>query len=373
MLKLPSYLKFVIILFGLIMLFFVLIIGRSFVVPVVTAFIFALILQPVCTFLEKWKIPRGLSSILSIILIFVVLFFTFYFISIQVGSISRDLSEIGSRFQGFVDEVNAWLSENLGIAEGQQAEYFKDSISDFVQSSSSILTNTLSATADFFTSLVLIFISLFFLLYYRSFFVEFLYRLIPADSHTKLGLIIKNGTSVVRAYVIGLFTVILILAILNTTGLMLIGIEHAMFFGVLAAMLTVIPYFGVIIGSILPILFAFLTKDSLWYPIGVAIMFWVVQFLEGNFITPNIVGNKVSLNPFVVILALFIGGMVWGAIGMILAIPVVAMLKVIFDSVDSLKPFGFLMGYPPHESGGGDPPHKVRKEKNIASRKKVNA
>ncbi len=356
MLQLPPYLKFVVILLGLIMIFFVMIIGRAFIVPVLTAFVFALILHPVCVFLERWKAPRGLSAILSIILIFLVLIFTFYFISIQVGSITRDLTAIGSKFQGFIDEANIWLTENFDIVEGQELAYFKDSIADFVQNSSSIITNTLSATADFFTSLVLIFISLFFLLYYRSFFVEFLYRLVPAKEHPKLEMIIQNGTMVVRSYVIGLFIVILILAILNTTGLMLIGIEHAMFFGVFAALLTVIPYFGVFIGSILPILFAFLTKDSLWYPLGVAIMFWAVQFLEGNFITPNIVGNKVSLNPFVVILALFIGGMVWGAIGMILAIPIVAMLKVIFDSVEPLHPFGFLMGYPPYETYEKDVP-----------------
>lgn len=230
MLQLPSYLKFVIILLGTIMVFFVMIIGRAFIIPVLTAFIFALILHPVCVFLERWKAPRGLSAILSIILIFLVLFFTFYFISIQVGSITRDLTAIGSKFQGFIDEANVWLTENLDIVEGQEFAYFKDSIADFVQNSSSILTNTLSATADFFTSVVLIFISLFFLLYYRSFFVEFLYRLVPSKEHTKLGMIIQNGTMVVRSYVIGLFIVIMILAILNTTGLMLIGIEHAMFF-----------------------------------------------------------------------------------------------------------------------------------------------
>ena len=348
MLKLPPYLKLFFTLFSLIMAFFILIVGRPFIVPVLTAFIFALILQPLCHLLENWKVPRGLSAIISIILIFTILFFTFYFISYQVGSISRDLTEIGAKFQAFIDNSNNWLSENLGIAKVEQTEYLKNSLSDFIQSSSSILTNTLSATADFFTSLVLIFISLFFLLYYRSFFVEFLYRLIKQKEHNKLNNIIDRGSSVVRAYVIGLFIVIVILAILNTTGLMLIGIEHAMFFGVLSALLTVVPYFGVIIGSILPILFAFLTKDSLWYPLGVAIMFWAVQFLEGNFITPNIVGNKVQLNPFAVIVALFVGGMVWGAIGMILAIPTTAMMKVIFDAVEPLRPFGFLLGYPPN-------------------------
>jgi predicted PurR-regulated permease PerM len=354
MVRLPSYLKFFIILFGLIMIFFVMIIGRAFFVPLITAFIFALILQPLSRWLERWRFPRGLNSIVSIIAIFAVLFFTFYYISYQVRAISQDLSEIGEKFQGFVDRGHDWMEENFGVEESEQTAYIKNSINDFVTSSTSILTSTLSATAGFFTSLVLIFISLFFLLYYRSFFVEFLYRAISSRHHPTLRESIHKVATVVRAYVLGLFTVILILAILNTTGLMLLGIEHAMFFGALAAMLTIIPYIGIFIGSLLPILFAFLTKDSLWYPLGVAILFWGIQFLEGNFITPNIVGNKVSLNPFAVILALFIGGMIWGAIGMILAIPIVAALKVIFDVVDPLKPYGFLLGYPNGEKEKND-------------------
>lgn len=360
MLKLPSYLKFFIILFGLIMIVFVMVIARSFLIPVLAAFIFALILQPLSSRLERWKFPRGLSSIISIIAIFAVLFFTFYYISFQVRAISQDLSEIGEKFQGFVDRGHNWLEENFGVEESEQTAYLKNSINDVVTSSTSILTSTLSATAGFFTSMILIFISLFFLLYYRSFFVEFLYRAISDRHHQKLTDTIYKVSSVVRAYVLGLFMVILILTILNTTGLMLIGIEHAMFFGALAALLTIIPYIGIFIGSILPILFAFLTKDSLWYPLGVGLLFWGIQFLEGNFITPNIVGNKVSLNPFAVILALFVGGMIWGAIGMILAIPVVAALKVICDIVDPLKPYGFLMGYPKNENKSNE--HKKVKK-----------
>ncbi|WKN30981.1 AI-2E family transporter [Porifericola rhodea] len=360
MLRIPSYLKFFIVLFGLIMLFFVMIVGRSLFVPLLTALIFAFILQPLCNKLESWKFPRGLSSIISIIAIFAVLFFTFYFISYQVRAITQDLSEIGQKFEGFIDQGHDWLETQFGVEESEQTAYLKNSINDFVTSSTSILSSTLSATADFFTSFVLIFISLFFLLYYRSFFVSFLYKVFSVRHHDKLGDTIRRVSSVVRAYVLGLFTVIIILAILNTTGLMLIGIEHAMFFGLLAAMLTVIPYIGVFIGSLLPILFAFLTKDSLWYPFGVALMFWGVQFLEGNFITPNIVGNKVSLNPFAVILALYVGGMVWGAIGMIMAIPITAALKVVFDVVEPLKPYGYLLGYP-SENNDSDTNDKVQK------------
>lgn len=349
MLKIPSYLKFFIILFGLIMIFFVMIIARSLFIPLLTAFIFALILQPLSNRLEKWKFPRGLSAIVSIIAIFVVLFFTSYFISFQVRTISQDLSEIGEKLQGFVDQGHNWLEDNFGVEESEQTAYMKESINDFVKSSTSILTSTLSATADFFTSFVLILISLFFLLYYRSFFVAFLYKAISHEHHNKLTDAIYKVSSVVRSYVLGLLTVVLIVAVLNTTGLMLLGIEHAIFFGVLAALLTIIPYIGIFIGSLLPIVFAFLTKDSLWYPLGVLMIFWGVQFLEGNFITPNVVGNKVALNPFAVIIALFVGGMIWGVVGMIMAVPIVAALKVIFDVVDSLQPYGFLLGQPDNE------------------------
>src|SRR5690606_28894066 len=107
-----------------------------------------------------------------------------------------------------------------------------------------------------------------------------------------------------------------------------------------------IPYLGIFIGSLLPIVYAFLTKDSLLYPLGVAAVFWFVQFIEGNFITPNVVGNKVSLNPFAAIIALFVGGAVWGPAGMILFIPYLALLKVIFDVIEPLEPYGFLLGNP---------------------------
>src|SRR5690606_4568001 len=186
----------------------------------------------------------------------------------------------------------------------------------------------------------------FFLLYYSSFFKEFLHRLVRPEGHEKLNYVFVQGERVVRSYILGLFIVIVIVGTLNTIGLAILGVDYALFFGVLAALLTIIPYLGIFIGSLLPILYALLTKDSLWYPVGVAAVFWFVQFIEGNFITPNVVGNKVSLNPFAAIIALFVGGAVWGPAGMILFIPYLALLKVIFDVIEPLAPYGFLLGNP---------------------------
>ena len=148
----------------------------------------------------------------------------------------------------------------------------------------------------------------------------------------------------VQNYITGLGLVILIVAVLNITGLLILGIDYAFFFGALGALLTIIPYVGIFIGALLPILMSLVTKDSAWYAVGVAGIFFFVQILEGNFITPNVVGSKVSINPLVAIVGLILGGMLWGAPGMILAIPFMAVIKVIFDSVEGLQPYGFVLG-----------------------------
>lgn len=140
-----------------------------------------------------------------------------------------------------------------------------------------------------------------------------------------------------------------IVAVLNTVGLMLMGIQYAWFFGSMASLLMLLPYIGIAIGSILPALFALATKDSALYAVGVIAWFQVVQFLEGNIITPNIVGSKVSINPLMAIIAILLGGMIFGLSGLILALPMVATLKVIFDAIPSMEPIGYLIGEPEKE------------------------
>lgn len=346
MLKIPAYLKYTIILFGLVLFFFVLIVGKALLVPLAIAVIFAFLMHPFCNWLSKKGLHRGIASIISIVVIISFLGVVIYFLSSQLNKIVRDLPKIGNKFDLIIDKAHVFLEETFGLEQQAQNQYFKDSLDSTIQNSTKFLTGTLSATAEFFTAFVLVTISLFFLLYYSSFFREFLFRLIKNERHDKLQHIFSRGESVVRSYILGLFIVIAIVGTLNTIGLTILGIEYALFFGVLAALLTIIPYLGIFIGSLLPITYALLTKDSLLYPIGVAGVFWFVQFIEGNFITPNVVGNKVSLNPFAAIIALFVGGAVWGPAGMILFIPYLALLKVIFDVIEPLEPYGFLLGNP---------------------------
>lgn len=347
--NIPGYVKYFVILSSLVLTFYILVIGQSIIIPMLTGLIAALLLRPLSTYLEKIKIPRGGSSIIAIIVVIAVISGISYFFSVQVNNIANNLTSIGERFSEIIDRIYSWMENTFGIEPQQQSQYMKNSLNEFLKNSATFFTKTVSATAGFFSGFFLFLLALFFILYYRRFFVAFLYLVFPGSEHEKLKKTIVKIEDVTRSYILGLFTVIIIVAILNSLGLMILGIQNAIFFGVLASILTIIPYIGIFIGSLLPILFALVTKDSLWYPIGVALIFWFVQLLEGNFITPNIVGGKISINPFAAIIALFIGGMIWGPLGMILSLPLLAIIKVICDAVESLTPIGFILGTPPEE------------------------
>lgn len=243
-------------------------------------------------------------------------------------------------------KIQNWLTDLLGISLEQQISLLKDALNALLKNSASFVNSTLQATTNFLTSFVIFIISLFFLLYYRSFFVSFLYKVVKSQDHVKLSKILNMIQAVVSSYVLGVLLVILIVATLNILGLYALGIANAIFFGVMAAVLTLIPYIGILLGALLPIVFALVTKNSFWYPLGVLLVFMLVQFIEGNFLTPNIVGRQVSINPFAAILGLIIGGMLLGFTGIMFALPVLAILKVICDNVSALKPMGYLIGNP---------------------------
>lgn len=347
--NIPNYIKYFVILSSLVLTGYVVILASAVVSPLLAAFIVALLLKPLSAKLERVHIPRSLSSFLAILVVFIVISGLSIFFSQQIGNIASEMDTIEQRVNDMIDKGHVWAEQQFGIAPQDQTDYIKQTLGKLLENSSSMFGSTLSATAGFFSSFFLFLIALFFFLYYRSFLVSFLYKVFSAKNHHTLSDTLGKVEGVVRNYILGLFLVIAIIAVLNTIGLLSLGIEHAVFFGALSAILTIIPYIGVIIGGLLPVVFALVTKDSLWYPFGVIMIFWVVQFLEGNFITPNIIGNQVSVNPFAAILGLFIGGMMMGAIGMIFAIPVLAIVKVICDSIESTRPIGYLIGSPPDD------------------------
>ena len=202
------------------------------------------------------------------------------------------------------------------------------------------LGDILLSTTTAISTLIQIPIYIFLFLIYRNKFRDFFLSLVPGDEEFGWKTDIER---VVQGYISGLTLVTLIIASLNCIGLLALGIDHAIFFGILSGVLTIIPYVGIIIGALFPIIMALITKDSIWYTIGVIIVFSIVQFLEGNFITPRITGSKVSINALAAIVALLLGGKILGIAGMILAVPAIGVLKILLSHSDHLKPFVILL------------------------------
>ncbi|WP_229216928.1 AI-2E family transporter [Dyadobacter luteus] len=264
----------------------------------------------------------------------------------QVVIIGSGGSEWQSSFIHIIQTIQNWVTVRFGIEQGQITEQITTFTNRAVSNAGVIVSAALGSVGSILAGVVIVPLFTFFLLYYRDFFREFFFHAFTSTPKEIVSEVLDRIYYVVQSYLVGLVTVMGIVAILNTVGLLVMGIEYVWFFGILASLLMLLPYIGIAIGSILPAVFALATKDSAWYAAGVIGWFQIVQFLEGNFLTPNIVGGKVSINPLMALVGLLLGGMLFGLAGLILAIPIMAVLKVVFDAVPSMKAFGFLIGEP---------------------------
>lgn len=314
--------------------------------PLLFSGILAVLIHPAIKFLEvRFKLNKTLSALCGVVLICLLLIVLMLIIGRQISTFVADFDQYSGNIAALVErakvfatqtfnlDIDAYIAENIHLEQ-----MLKQNIQNIM--------NFAGSSVDYLSTAIMLPFYIFFFLYYRRFFIEFIYRLFSNVENEKLDSIILRIYDVIHNYIKGVLEVMLIVGILNALGLWILGIRSPIFFGFFAAFLLIIPYVGVFIGSLLPTVIALVTKDSLWYPVGVIAIFSFVQFLEGNFITPKITGSRVSINPFVGILSLLLFGSLWGMGGVILAYPLTAILKVIFDNIEELKPFGFLIGEP---------------------------
>ncbi len=327
---------------GLIITF--LIVGKPILLPLGFALLFSFLLLPISSKLEEWKFPRVLAIIISLLIAITVVAGLVYFFYKQIQIFVTDWPELSSELTHKIEKVNRWIHETFNYTEYEQKTWLNERLTKAGESAGQVALGVFTATGTFVASVALLPIFIFFLTYYRFKFANFI-RLVFKDGKDEHVLTIMQKISTIsQKYLKGVLLVVFILSVLNSTGFMLFGLRHAILFGVLLAFLNIIPYVGVMLGSALPITMALVTEDSIGIAIGVAGVCVVVQFLENNFITPNIVGSSVSINPFVAIIGLTTAALIWGVFGMVLVLPFLGMLKVVFDNIDSLKPYGYLIG-----------------------------
>ncbi len=330
--------------------FFVIIIyGSSILMPIAISIMLALTIHPLVEYLGKKqfrKKPLFSKSGAILCAIFIVVLFLAAAIILagsQITKLAADMPNLTEKFNTLLLNIQDMVEQYFGIAPEEQFQLVNNGLNQFFSTGASMVGTTVNAASSIFFYLSIVPFYVFLMLFYAERFQDFLLEMVPKEQRDNTLHISNNLKKVVNQYVVSLLSVIGIVAILNCVGFLLVGINYAIFFGILISSLAIIPYFGILIGAVLAAVYALLTTDSLWYPAGVIIVNSIVQFLEGNFITPYIMGSRLSLNPLAIIIFLSIGGWAWGALGMIISVPLLAITKMVCDNVESLHPYGRLL------------------------------
>ena len=345
-LKFASPVRSASILIILVICFVILSWAADVIVPLLFSLIFSSMLFPICFRLEKWGCHKGIAAFISILVAGVLTALFLGIVIMQLMHLVGQAPLFVQRLSALIDKAETVVAQRYHIEKAIQADHVHQQLSKLMDNSSSYFSSTMSFTTNILSSFVLILLFSFFLLYLRAFFLEFFYKVFASSDKLLIDETMQKIYEVIQNYLLGLLKVIGIIGTLNSVGLWALGIESPLFFGFLGGLLVIIPYIGILIGSALPIIVALITKDSYWYAVGVMGVFLFVHILEGNVITPYVVGSKVSINPLVAIFALLLFGKLWGLAGLILALPVTAICKIIFDTLPGFKAIGFLLGKP---------------------------
>ncbi len=323
------------------------ILAKNVLVPIAISTFIMYLLFPLVSKLEKSGVHRIIAIMLVLLATIVVVGGISVFVTVQVSNTNVDFTEIKEQLDTKVDDLQGFLANWLGLNNSTVDKYLTQITNNLLSFAEDKAGTLFSATTTTLFQLFVLPVFVFFMLYYRTKVAYFIFRLVGRKNKPKALYVLRQISSVTASYMGGLLIVVLILAVLNVSGLLIIGVRYAIIFGILAALLNIIPYIGTFIGGSLPVLYVILTNpDPLPTAFKVVILFTAVQFLENNVITPNVVSNNIKLNPLAIIISLLLGNLIWGMAGMLIAIPMLAIAKIVMQNVNDLKPFAYLIG--PH-------------------------
>ncbi|MFT3910556.1 MAG: AI-2E family transporter [Ferruginibacter sp.] len=340
---LPFYLKISQILLGLVTFFFVMYIGQDIILPLIYAMLLAVLLNPFVNLLCRYRFNRVLAILLAILLAFILVTATVYFITSQIIKFGDNLPQLKEKFNLVYQQGVSWLSDHLNISTERINNWANDTKSSGMQNSNVLIGQTITTIGGVLVTIFLLPVYIFMILFYKPLLVEFISRLFPKEKHATVAEVLIQTKALISNYLVGLLFEMVIVAILNIAGLLILGIQYAVLLGIIGALLNLIPYIGGIVAITLPMIIAIATKSP-EYAIYVFIAYIIVQFIDNNFLVPKIVASKVQINALVSIVVVLVGGAIWGIPGMFLSIPLTAIVKVMCDRIEPLKPWGFLLG-----------------------------
>lgn len=317
-------------------------IGKAIVVPIIFAIFLAFLLYPICRKLESKKFPRILAILTTMLSVAILLFGMITLFTFLFSGLFEDLEIFKTRIMATIQAALEWVATIPWLQKGV-APLLQDGGSGLFNRFSTSIGNMLVSSTAFIGYLGIVTVYSFLFLLYRSAFKKFILSWFKGSRYNEMETMLYKFQKVTQSYFGGMFIAIILIGTINSIGLFFIGVDNAILFGFFASFLAIIPYIGTSIGSLLPALYALVNYDELWKAIAVLVFFQGVQAVEGNFITPRIVGHQVSINPLVAIVALLVGGVFWGIAGMVLSLPLIALTRVLLDNFEDTKPFAHLL------------------------------
>ncbi len=331
-----SLLKYLqIVFFTVVLLYF----GKTLLIPLFFGLFIAMVMYPISKWLEQhgWSRPFAIAACLLIVSILLAALLAL--MAWQLKVFSKDAPAIYNKLEAVALQMQTWIIENIGLTTDMQINW-SAKLTDTI---GGILTLTFNSTVNTLVILFLtpVYTALF--MYQRKVLVKCLRLITPARYQDQLNTILKQTIQTYFNYIKGMILVYIIVGVLNTIGLLALGVKNALLFGMLCAIMTIIPYFGLIISELLPISVVWMETGSIWYVLGVIAVFSFVQYLEANVIFPRVVGTQLNVSTLAVLVAIIAGGIIWGVSGMVLFIPFVSILKIISDNIDEWKPINVLL------------------------------
>lgn len=341
--RFPLYLKLSAISLGLLAFFFILYIGQEILIPLTFSWIFAILLNPVVNFFTRRKINRVFAITIAVILLIIVIGGILFFIGSQASMFSDSFPQLKRTINEYVNQGLSWLSRTFNIGQGKVNAWLAEQKAEQMHNAGGMIGNTVTTISNVIVVLLLIPVYIFLFLFYKPLLLDFIARLFLSHQHKVVADVLSQTRVLIQNYLVGLLIEMVIVAGMNSVALLIIGIPYPLLLGLIGAILNLIPYIGGIIAVALPMIMGFITEKPA-SALFVLIAYLVIQVIDNNFLVPKIVASKVKVNALVSIVVVLIGGALWGISGMFLSIPLTAIAKVIFDRVETLKPFGFLIG-----------------------------
>ncbi len=342
--EIPATVRRSVELLGLCALAYVISTSRDIVTPILMAFFLSILLLPIHRRLRKWRVPEVISIFLSIVAAALVLAGVGWFFSLQVGNLLSDIPQIQKNLNAHWHGVSEWINQKTNFSTQQQLDWLRKQSNNMLGNAGAYMSGAAVTLTGVFVFVGLLPIYTFLIMYYKNLLLRFIFLWFEPEQHATVKTTLMEAEKIIMSYLVGLMIQITYMTILLGGLLMILGIRHALLIGIIFAILNLIPYVGALIGNLIGVLLTLTSSQDITPIITVLVSIGVVQFLDNNILMPRIVGSKVRLNALVSIMGVVIGGSLAGVAGMFLSLPVMAVLKIIFDHSDQFKHWGILLG-----------------------------